>query len=136
MNLIFLLKKPVFFRIFIFYKIKSKLHKCHSKYPPRPTVIRSARLVFIKCSLRVGNFQPAKVRGGAKKGGNQHRPAPCTPLTEGMVHWLLRDAYAIAFGNKHEYSSRVRGVGKNIRPVPGTTQTYYTPKQGRSQCHI
>jgi hypothetical protein len=45
---------------------------------------RHARLVFIKCGLRVGNFQPAKVRGGAKKGGNPHCPAPCTPLTAGV----------------------------------------------------
>jgi hypothetical protein len=43
---------------------------------------RHARLVFIKCGLRVGNFQPAKVRGGAKKGGNPRRPAPSTPLLQ------------------------------------------------------
>jgi hypothetical protein len=64
MNLIFLLKKPVFFQIFIFYKIKSKLRKCHSKYPlrlarNRPAVIRPARAIFIKCGLRVETFKPA-----------------------------------------------------------------------------
>jgi len=51
-------------------------------------------------------------------------------ITEGTTRWLPHDAYAIAFGNKPEYSSRVRGVGKNVRPVPGTTQTYYTPTHG------
>jgi hypothetical protein len=49
------------------------------------------------------------------------------------VCWFPHDAYAIAFGNKPEYSSRVRGVGKNVRPVPGTAQTDYTPTKGRSQ---
>jgi hypothetical protein len=54
-------------------------------------------------------------------------------VTEGTVRWLPSDAYALAFGNKLEYSGRVREVEKNVRPVPRTTQTYYTPTQGRSQ---
>lgn len=47
------------------------------KIPALPRNPRPAWLVFIKCGLRVG------VRGGAKKGGNPHRPAPCTPLLTG-----------------------------------------------------
>jgi hypothetical protein len=54
-------------------------------------------------------------------------PGASDTVTEGMVCWLPRDAYAIALGNKPEHSDRVRGVGKNVWPVPGTTQTYYTP---------
>jgi hypothetical protein len=60
-------------------------------------------------------------------------PAASDTVSEGTVHWLPRDAYAVAFGNKLEYSGRVKGVGKNVRFVPVTTQTYYTPTQGRSQ---
>jgi hypothetical protein len=60
-------------------------------------------------------------------------PAASESVTEGMVHWLLRDAYSQAFGNMPEYAGRVREVGKNVGPVPGTTQTYYTPTLGRSQ---
>jgi hypothetical protein len=51
-------------------------------------------------------------------------------ITEGTMRWLPRDVHAIALGNKLEYSGRVRGVGKNVRLVPGTAQTYYTPTQG------
>jgi hypothetical protein len=59
-------------------------------------------------------------------------PAASESVTKGMVRWLPRDAYSHAFGNKPEYVGRVRGVGKNVRPVSGTTQTYYTPIQERS----
>jgi hypothetical protein len=57
----------------------------------RPARTRPTRLVFIKCGLRIGNFQPAKVRGRAKKGRNPHRPAPCTPLLadEAILFGLL-----------------------------------------------
>jgi hypothetical protein len=51
-----------------------------------------------------------------------------------MLCWLSCDAFAIAFGNKPKYSGKLREVGKNVRPVPGTTQIYYTPTQGQSQC--
>jgi hypothetical protein len=60
-------------------------------------------------------------------------PAASDTVTEGTVRWLPRNAYAIALGNKPEYSCKVRGVGKNVRHVPGTTHTYYTPTQGQSQ---
>jgi hypothetical protein len=60
-------------------------------------------------------------------------PALSDTITEGTVPWLPHDVYAIALGNKPEYSGKVRGVGKNVRPVPGTTQTYITRTQGRSQ---
>jgi hypothetical protein len=35
--------------------------------------------------------------------------------------------------NKPEYSGRIRGVGKNVRPFSETTRTYYTPTQASSQ---
>jgi len=54
-------------------------------------------------------------------------------MTDGMTRWHPDDAYSQAFGNKLEYSGRVRGVGKNVRPIPGTTRTYYTPTQAWSQ---
>jgi len=52
-------------------------------------------------------------------------------VTDGTVRWHPEDEYSQAFGNKPEYLSRVRGVGKNVRPVSGTTHTYYTPTQER-----
>jgi hypothetical protein len=60
-------------------------------------------------------------------------PATASSMTDGTTRWHPDDAYSQAFGNKPEYSRRVRGVGKNVRPVPGTTLTYYTPTQARSQ---
>jgi hypothetical protein len=60
-------------------------------------------------------------------------PAASDTVTEGAMHWLPHDAYAITFRNKLEYSSRVGEVGKNVRPILGMTQTYYTPTDGQSQ---
>lgn len=60
-------------------------------------------------------------------------PAASSSVTDGTVRWRPDDAYSQAFGNKPEYSGRVRGVGKNVRPVSRTTQKYYTPTQARSQ---
>jgi hypothetical protein len=51
-------------------------------------------------------------------------PATSDIVTERTVCWLPSDA--VAFGNKPEW--------KNVWPVPRTTQTYYTPTLGRSQC--
>jgi hypothetical protein len=55
--------------------------------------------------------------------------AALSSMTDGTVRWRPDDAYSQVFGNKPEYSGRVRGVGKNVRPVSGTTQKYYTPTQ-------
>lgn len=60
-------------------------------------------------------------------------PAASSSMTNGTARWHPDDAYSQAFGNKPEYSGRVRGVGKNVRPVSGTTHKYYTPTQARSQ---
>lgn len=54
-------------------------------------------------------------------------------MTDETVRWRPEDANSQAFGNKPEYLSKVRGVGKNVRPVSRTTHTYYTPTQERSQ---
>jgi hypothetical protein len=60
-------------------------------------------------------------------------PAASLSVTDGTARWRPDDAYSQAFGNEPEYSGRVRGVGKNMRPVSGTTHKYYTPTQARSQ---
>jgi hypothetical protein len=62
-------------------------------------------------------------------------PAAASSVTEGTTRWRPDDAYSQAIGNKPEYSSRVRGVGKNVRPVLGTKAKYYTPTQARSQIY-
>ena len=54
-------------------------------------------------------------------------------VTEGTVRWCPGDAYSQALGNKPEYAGRVRQAGPGIRPVRGSTRTYYTPSQPRSQ---
>ena len=54
-------------------------------------------------------------------------------VTEGTVRWCPGDAYSQALGNKLEYAGRVRQAGPGIRPVRGSTRTYYTPSQPRSQ---
>jgi hypothetical protein len=60
-------------------------------------------------------------------------PAAASSVIDGTTRWHPDDAHSHAFGNKPESSGRVRGVGKNVRPVPRTTRTYYTLTQARSQ---
>jgi hypothetical protein len=62
-------------------------------------------------------------------------PAAASSVTEGTTRWLPDDAYSQEIGNKPEYSGRFRGVGKNVRPVSGTTAKYYTPTQARSEIY-
>jgi hypothetical protein len=59
--------------------------------------------------------------------------AAVSSVTEGTVRWCPGDAYSQALGNKPEYAGRVRQVGPGILPVRGSTQTYYTPSQSRTQ---
>jgi hypothetical protein len=59
-------------------------------------------------------------------------PATSSSVTDETARWLPNDAYSQAFRNKLEYSDRVRGIGKNVRPISGTTQTYHTPTQAQS----
>ena len=54
-------------------------------------------------------------------------------VTEGTLRQCPGDAYSQALGNKLEYADRVKQVGPGIRPVQGSTQTYYTPSQSWSQ---
>jgi hypothetical protein len=59
--------------------------------------------------------------------------AAVSSVTEGTVRWCPGDAYSQALGNKPEYAGRVKQVGPGILPVRGSTQTYYTPSQSRTQ---
>jgi hypothetical protein len=60
-------------------------------------------------------------------------PAAASSVTEGTVRWCPGDAYSQALGNKPEYAGRVRQVGPGPLPVRGSTRTYYTPSQSRTQ---
>jgi hypothetical protein len=60
-------------------------------------------------------------------------PAAVSSVTEGTVRWCPGDAYSQALGNKPEYAGRVRQVGPGPLPVRGSTRTYYTPSQSRTQ---
>ncbi|XP_059436146.1 uncharacterized protein LOC132169072 [Corylus avellana] len=60
-------------------------------------------------------------------------PAEQVEGPQGTIRWTPDDAYAQAHNNKPEYAGRVRGVSKNILPAPGTSYSYYTPSQTRSQ---
>jgi hypothetical protein len=59
--------------------------------------------------------------------------AAVSSVTEGTVRWCPGDAYSQALENKPEYAGRVRQVGPGVLPVWGSTQTYYTPSQSRTQ---
>jgi hypothetical protein len=60
-------------------------------------------------------------------------PAAVSSVTEGTVRWCPGDAYSQALGNKPEYAGRVRQVGPGPLPIRGSTRTYYTPSQSRTQ---
>jgi uncharacterized coiled-coil protein SlyX len=59
--------------------------------------------------------------------------AAVSSVTEGTVRWCPGDAYSQALENKPEYAGRVRQTGPGILLVRGSTQTYYTPSQSRTQ---
>jgi hypothetical protein len=59
--------------------------------------------------------------------------AAVSSVTEGTVRWCPGDAYSQALRNKPEYAGRVRQVGPGLLPVRGSTRTYYTPSQSRTQ---
>lgn len=63
---------------------------------------RIARILQFLCGLRVKNYQPVRVQGRGKKGGNPPCPAPCTPLVSPYLFLIYAENLSALLSNAEQ----------------------------------